>query len=157
MTNPTPKTPLLPFVRVLVWDAPLRVCHALMVACFTGTYLTGEQEEWRKVHATLGCTLSGLVVFRIVWGFMGTRYARFTNFLKAPGAIARQLRQLPHGWAKRHIGHSPVGALFYVVLLVSMLVAGASGWATSGTAADGWLNALYEVAANVTLAVGGLY
>ncbi|OUL99316.1 cytochrome b/b6 domain-containing protein [Variovorax sp. JS1663] len=157
MNNPTSNTPLLPFLRVLVWDAPVRVCYALMVACFTGAYLTAGQEEWRIVHATSGYTLGGLAIFRIIWGFAGTRYARFSSFLRGPGAIANQLRQLPYGWAKRHIGHSPVGALLIIGVLMLSLVAGASGWASSGTPAADWLEQFHTTAANVLLAVAGLH
>lgn len=69
---------------VLVWDAPLRVFHWLMAATFVGAYLTAEDESWRTVHVTLGCTLAGLVAFRIVWGVIGPRWARFSSFVRGP-------------------------------------------------------------------------
>jgi cytochrome b len=61
--------------RVLVWDAPVRVFHWLMVLSFAGAYVTAESERWRLLHVTLGYTLAGLVVFRLVWGLpaRGTR------------------------------------------------------------------------------------
>jgi len=62
---------------ILVWDVPVRVFHWLLVVCFAGAYLTSENEEWRLVHVTLGYTMAGLIVFRLVWGFIGSRYARW--------------------------------------------------------------------------------
>src|SRR6516162_5168079 len=83
--------------RVLVWDAPVRVFHWLMVFSFAGAYLTAESERWRLVHVTLGYTMVGLVAFRIVWGLVGTRYARFSNFVRGPAAIANYVRGLVRG------------------------------------------------------------
>jgi cytochrome b len=80
--------------KVLVWDAPVRVFHWLMVLSFAGAYLTAESERWRIVHVTLGYTMVGLVAFRVVWGLVGTRYARFSSFVRGPAAIARYLRGL---------------------------------------------------------------
>ena len=68
--------------KVLVWDAPVRVFHWLMVASFAGAYLTAESERWRLLHVTLGYTMAGLVAFRIVWGLVGTRHARFASFVR---------------------------------------------------------------------------
>jgi len=80
--------------QVLVWDAPVRVFHWLMVLCFAGAYITSESETWRLVHVTLGYTMAGLVVFRILWGFVGTRHARFSSFVRGPKAISSYLRSL---------------------------------------------------------------
>ena len=69
---------------VLVWDVPVRVFHWLMVLSFLGAYVTAESERWRLLHVTLGYTMAGLVVFRLLWGLVGTRYARFTSFPLSP-------------------------------------------------------------------------
>ena len=63
--------------RILVWDAPVRLFHWLTVLSFAGAWLTAESERWRLLHVTLGYTLAGLVVFRLLWGLVGTRHARF--------------------------------------------------------------------------------
>jgi cytochrome b len=161
MEQPTsraePESAASDFQRVLVWDAPTRVFHWLMVACFTGACLTAGQEDWRTVHAASGYTMVGLVAFRVLWGFAGTRHARFASFIGGPKAIASYLRQMPHGWGKRHIGHSPAGGLSIIALLLLTLVVGASGWATHGTHAAGRLGELHEVAAHALLAVVGLH
>ena len=64
--------------RILVWDAPTRLFHWLLALSFLGAYLTAESEQWRLVHITLGYTMAALVGFRLVWGMVGTRYARFS-------------------------------------------------------------------------------
>jgi cytochrome b len=102
--------------------------------------------------------MGGLVVFRIAWGFAGTRYARFANFVQGPRAVAACLRALPRGWGKRHIGHSPAGALSVIALLLLTLLAALSGWASGGSpAAHGGWKALHEGAALAMLALVGLH
>lgn len=83
--------------EIFVWDLPVRLFHWLMVFCFAGAYLTAESERWRLVHVTLGYTMVGLVVFRLVWGIVGTRYARFASFVREPKAVASYLRSLMRG------------------------------------------------------------
>lgn len=145
------------FQMVLVWDAPVRVFHGLMAVCFTGAYLTAEQPGWRTAHATLGYTMVGLVIFRIFWGFTGTRYARFANFVRGPKAIASYLREFPYGWGRRYLGHSPAGALSVIALLLLALLITASGWAAYGTSAANRLNDLHRGAAYAMLAVVALH
>ncbi len=116
--------------KVLVWDAPVRVFHWLMVLSFAGAYLTAESERWRLVHVTLGYTMAGLVAFRIVWGLIGTRHARFSSFVRGPAAIAGYVRGLVRGRPEHHVGHNPAGALAIVALLGLTLVVTATGWAT---------------------------
>jgi cytochrome b len=157
MNNPTKSTRLQPFETVLVWDFPVRICYALMAVCFTGAYLTAEQEEWEKAHATFGVTLTGLAIFRAFWGFVGTRYAQFANIFSESGAITRNLWTLPYGWAKRHLGHSPIGALCMIALLVLTLAVGVSGWASARVPGVNWLDQFHRISANTLLAFGGLY
>ena len=95
---------------ILVWDAPVRVFHWLMVLSFAGAYLTAESERWRLLHVTLGYTMAGLVVFRIVWGLLGSRYAKFSSFVRGPAAVARYVRSLFNGQPEHHVGHNPAGA-----------------------------------------------
>lgn len=143
--------------RVLVWDAPVRLFHWLMVLCFAGAYLTAESERWRLLHVTLGYTMVGLVAFRIVWGFVGTRHARFASFVRGPAAIAGYLRGLLSGRPEPHAGHNPAGALAIVALLGLTLLVTASGWAHYADIGGDWLEELHEGAANVMLAVVGVH
>src|SRR4051812_17502581 len=75
--------------QVLVWDLPVRAFHWLIALCFAGAWLTAESEQWQLLHVTLGYTMAILVVFRLVWGMVGSRYARFSSFVRGPAAVAR--------------------------------------------------------------------
>ncbi|MFG6433524.1 cytochrome b/b6 domain-containing protein [Roseateles sp. LYH14W] len=146
-----------PARRVLVWDAPVRVFHWLMVLSFAGAYLTAESERWRLLHVTLGYTMAGLLAFRVVWGLVGTRHARFASFVRGPAAVWRYLRSLVSGQPEHHVGHNPAGALAIVALLGLTGLVTAAGWATYNDLGGEWLEELHEGAANAMLAVVGLH
>jgi cytochrome b len=138
---------------ILVWDAPVRVFHWLLAACFIGAFVTAESERWRLLHVTLGYTVGGLVVFRLLWGLLGTRYARFRSFVRGPRAVKAYLLSLWRGQAPHSVGHNPAGALAIVGLLAAALVLVASGWATFQGLGGGWLEDLHEGVANAMLAL----
>jgi cytochrome b len=135
----------------------VRVFHWLMVGCFAGAYLTAEGERWRLIHVTLGYTMAGLVGFRILWGLVGTRHARFSSFVRGPAAVARYIRGILRGQPEPHIGHNPAGALAIVALLGLAMVITASGWATFNDVGGKWFEEFHEVAANLMLAVVGAH
>lgn len=139
--------------KILVWDAPVRVFHWLLVLSFAGAYLTAESERWRLVHVSLGYTLGGLVAFRILWGLMGTRHARFASFVRGPAAILRYMRAMLAGEPEHHVGHNPAGALAIVLLLLSSLAIVATGWAVYNDVSSNWVEELHEGAANFMLIV----
>lgn len=143
--------------RILVWDAPVRVFHWLMVASFAGAYLTAESERWRMLHLTLGYTMAGLVAFRILWGLVGTRHARFASFVRGPASVMRYVGALLRGRPERHVGHNPAGALAIVALLGLTLAVTASGWFTFNELGGDWLEKLHESAANIMLAIVGIH
>lgn len=103
---------------VAVWDWPLRLTHWLFVLCIAFSWWTAEERQmvW---HLYSGYTLLGLLVFRIYWGFAGSSSARFSQFLRGPGAIVAYLRETPA--RVREAGHNPLGAVSVVVLLLLML------------------------------------
>jgi len=143
--------------RILVWDAPVRVAHWLMVISFSGAYLSAESERWRLLHVTLGYTLAALVLFRIVWGLVGTRHARFANFVRGPKAAARYLAGLLRGKPEHYTGHNPAGALAILALLGLALGVAASGWALYNELGTDLLEEVHEVLANLMLALVGLH
>jgi len=145
-------TPANPSTRIMVWDAPVRVFHWLMVLSFTGAYLTAESERWRLMHVTLGYTLGGLVAFRILWGLMGTRYARFSSFVRGPRAVMAYLRSMVTR-PQHHLGHNPAGAVAIVLLLLASVAVVFSGWAIYNDIGGEWLEELHEGAGNFMLAV----
>lgn len=138
---------------VLVWDLPVRLFHWLLVACFAGAWLTAESEHWRLLHVTLGYTMAGLVAFRLLWGLVGTRHARFASFVRGPRAAWRYLRSLVSARPEHHAGHNPAGALAIVALLGLIAVTAASGWATYSELGGEWLEEVHEAAANLLMAV----
>lgn len=138
---------------ILVWDAPIRIVHWLMVLCFAGAYLTAESESLRLVHVTLGYTMAGLVGFRLVWGAVGSRYARFSNFIRGPAAVIRYLRSLISGHPERYVGHNPAGALAIIALLGATLLLVATGWANYNDIGGNWTEEVHEGVANAMLAL----
>lgn len=146
-----------PRPKVLVWDAPVRVFHWLMVVSFAGAYLTAESERWRLMHVTLGYTMAGLVAFRIVWGIVGTTHARFSDFVRGPAAVVRYVRHLIDRRPDHCAGHNPVGALAIVALLALTLVVAATGWAIFNDVGAEWLEDAHELAANVMLTIVGVH
>lgn len=143
--------------RVLVWDAPVRIFHWLMALSFAGAYLTAESERWRLVHVTLGYTVGGLVIFRIAWGLIGTRYARFSDFMCGPKAVASYFRALLRGRPEHYPGHNPAGALAILALLGLALAVTGSGWAHYYDIGGEALEEIHEVLANVMLAIVGIH
>lgn len=152
MSNDTPSS-----IRILVWDLPTRVFHWLLALSFAGAYVTAESERWRLVHVTLGYTLGGLLAFRLLWGLVGTRHARFASFVRGPAAVLRYLRSIASGRPEHHTGHNPAGALAIVTLLALGAVLVLTGWSTYNDIGGEWLEELHEGAANLMLAVVGLH
>ena len=142
---------------ILVWDLPVRVFHWLLALSFAGAWLSAESERWRDVHVMLGYTMAGLVAFRVVWGFVGSRHARFASFVRPPSAIARYVGSLWRGRPEHHAGHNPAGALAIVALLVLIGLTAATGWATFNDAGGHFVEELHEAMANALLLLVGVH
>ena len=113
---------------VLIWDFPTRLFHWLLVICFCGSWLTAEAGfDWTQTHIYFGyCTL-GLVLFRILWGFLGNEYARFGQFLKSPLATLKSISHLFDRTSDRNAGHSPYSGYAVIFLLYFALAQAVSG------------------------------
>ena len=131
----------------------MRVFHWLMALCFAGAYLTAESEVWRLVHVTLGYTMLGLAVFRVVWGFAGTRYARFANFVCGPSKVSAYLRSLLSRSPAHFVGHNPAGAWAILIVLALAFVVGLSGYCSYNDLAGEWVARLHDQASNLMLLV----
>ena len=147
----------MPAQPVLVWDAPVRVFHWLMVLCFAGAYLTAESEVWRLAHVTLGYTMAGLVAFRLVWGVAGTRYARFASFVRGPQAVLAYVRSMLRGQPEHHTGHNPAGAVAIVAMLVLTAGIAASGWVVYNDLSGEWVAEVHELLSHAMLLVVGVH
>jgi cytochrome b len=111
-----------------VWDLPVRIVHWLLVFGIAGSYATHKAGvAYFRYHLWFGYLVVVLVAFRIVWGFVGTRHARFRSFLQGPRKTLAYLRGLPHGQTHVHAGHNPLGAWMVVFLLLALLAQGITG------------------------------
>jgi cytochrome b len=103
----------------LVWDLPLRLFHWLLVVSMIGSWITAELGfDWMQIHMYLGYGTIGMVVFRIIWGFIGPRHARFSSFLTGPSGIWRYAKGLAAGTMIQTAGHNPLGGISVIVMLV---------------------------------------
>lgn len=110
--------------NALVWDLPVRIFHWSLVVAFIGAFVTNKLGvAYFKYHVWCGYAVLVLVAFRIVWGLVGTRHARFWNFLRGPAVIWRYLR----GRERHFAGHNPLGALMVVTLLLALLAQAITG------------------------------
>lgn len=113
-----------------VWDLPIRLFHWLLVIGFFAAYFT--EDDFLTLHVWAGYLVAGLLMFRLIWGFIGNRYARFSNFFCSPAKSVGYVKELAEGRAKRYLGHNPAGAAMIVLLLVSLLITAATGFAVYG-------------------------
>lgn len=111
--------------EIRVWDPLVRIFHWTLVAGFTIAYLTGE--EGSNLHINSGYLVLGLITFRVVWGFIGTRYARFSDFVYSRQAVTRYLKSLLSRKPEHYTGHNPAGGWMVIVMLVTLFVVSVSG------------------------------
>ena len=130
---------------VRVWDRGVRLFHWSLAAAVVSLLLTGflAPRTWLRVHLIVGAIVAGLLYFRVVWGVLGGRHARFESFAPAPSECARHLRNVIAGRPERHLGHNPLGALMVLGFLVVLTAMTASGvTALGGVVKQGPLAAL---------------
>ena len=111
--------------RVRVWDPLVRIFHWGLVLGFTIGYLTGEEDN--IIHIYSGYVVLGLITFRVLWGFIGTPYARFRNFVYSPMTVAQYMQDLFAGKPKHYLGHNPAGGWMIIVMLLTLFVVSISG------------------------------
>lgn len=139
--------------RIRVWDVPVRVFHWLLVATVLVAFLSSEEDSaLARWHIPAGWVAAVLIVFRIVWGFVGGEHARFVDFLK-PGKIVHHLGGLVRGKPDRSVGHNALGALAIIALLGTVAGLVYTGATMRGEAEGG----LHETLANGLLALVALH
>ena len=129
--------------KKLIWDLPIRIVHWLLTVLIFGSWytvtVTGDMER----HMLIGQTILCLLVFRVVWGFVGTRYAKFSSFVFGPRTIVAYARSILSRSGGGYAGHNPLGflAVFAMLLLIGIQVT-TGLFATDGDFYEGPLNHL---------------
>ena len=139
--------------KILVWDWPVRLGHWLMVGGFIIAWLTAESETFRLVHAVSGGMVLAVATFRLPWGFIGSRYARFVDFVRGPTALKEYAAGLLKLEPEHHVGHNPAGGWAIVLLLGLGILTGLAGWANYNDLGGNWLEELHEGLAATMLTV----
>jgi len=111
------------------------------------------------LHEGAGYVVLALLAIRLVWGVIGTRYARFADFVRSPGTVTRYLIDILGGHPRRYLGHNPAGGAMVLALIGMCALAAGSGWLMTTDAFWGtkWVEALHEISANATLAFIALH
>lgn len=137
---------------IKVWDPLVRFFHWALVFCFFLAFIT--EDDLLGVHTWAGYGVLLLLSIRLIWGFIGPRYARFSSFIFTPDLIRRYLKDTLLFRAKRYIGHNPLGGLMILLLFVSLTVTAISGMALYGATEyagplAGWLGQVSDSGADV--------
>ncbi|WP_180124761.1 cytochrome b/b6 domain-containing protein [Rhodoferax sp. BLA1] len=159
-----------PLQPTLIWDFPTRLFHWTLAGSFAVAWLTAESDPWLAVHVFCGYLMLGLVGFRVLWGFAGSHFSRFTSFALSPSRGLAYLKEVVAGRAARYVGHNPTGSLAVYLFLALTLVIGVSGILLLGAQerhgpAAGWFSfaqgdefqQLHELAAIVMLVLVGVH
>jgi cytochrome b len=133
---------------IRIWDLPTRLFHWVLVllVCFSivSAKVGGNWIEW---HMRSGYCILALVLFRIMWGFVGSHHARFVNFVRPPGIVLSYVRDLRNGSAATQAGHNPLGALSVIAVLLVLLLQASTGlFANDSIASEGPLARLVSSA-----------
>lgn len=110
-----------------VWDLPVRIFHWSLASLFLVAWLTSEGDRWLDIHIFCGYAIIALIVFRLVWGFWGTHFARFKNFKYSPAQAREHLSSLLDQSPKRYVGHNPAGSWAIYLLLSGVFFVAISG------------------------------
>ena len=142
---------------VRVWDPLVRIFHWSLVGLFTFAFLTGD--EWQKPHEVAGYVIAGLIGFRVIWGFVGSRHARFASFIYRPSTVAGFVTDTVGMKARRYLGHNPAGGAMVIALLLVLAAISLSGFMMTTDAYWGveWVEELHEASAFAALGLIGLH
>ncbi|MBU1191152.1 MAG: cytochrome b/b6 domain-containing protein [Gammaproteobacteria bacterium] len=133
--------------EVKVWDPLVRVFHWLLVLAFFTAYFTEGEDATLIVHTWAGYTVAGLILVRVIWGVIGTRHARFSDFVNRPAVVKDYLLSVLRLHPRRYLGHNPAGGLMIIALLISLFATVSSGMS---------LYAIEEQAGPLAAWLGGL-
>ncbi|MCS0497150.1 cytochrome b/b6 domain-containing protein [Ancylobacter sp. MQZ15Z-1] len=142
---------------VRVWDPVVRLFHwTVVAACILNLFILDDGDP---PHRIVGYVVAGALAVRLVWGFIGTRYARFSDFVPTPSRLARYLAALAKGREPRVLGHNPAGAVMMLALMVLLAGVCLTGWMMGLDAfwGEDWLEGLHETLANAILVLALLH
>jgi len=111
--------------KIKVWDLPVRIFHWSLVIFFFVAYFTGDDDN--PLHIYSGYAVCLLIIFRIVWGLIGTKHARFSDFVYGPGEVRKYIQSLIVRKPIHYIGHNPAGGWMVILLLISIVLVSWSG------------------------------
>ncbi len=147
---------------VKAWDPLIRVFHWSLVFFFLLAFIT--EDDWLNIHTQAGYAVSFLIGFRLFWGLVGTRNARFISFVKTPNIVLSHLRGMLTFKVSHYLGHNPVAAVMVILLLLSITLVAFSGMVLIATEGQGplagtlfsswrgeWMEDIHEFLANFTL------
>ncbi len=146
-----------PTAAVKVWDPMVRIIHWSLAGSFAFAFATAE--AWRSAHIAAGYVVAGLLAFRLAWGFLGPRHARFASFVRGPKATLDYLRDTLAFRARRFVGHNPAGGAMVVALLAAIMVIAVTGYMMTMDSWWGvaWVEELHEGLAWASLALIALH
>ncbi|MFN0305787.1 MAG: cytochrome b/b6 domain-containing protein [Burkholderiales bacterium] len=142
---------------VKVWDAFVRIAHWSLVGSVTAAWLTRHSDSaW---HEWLGYMALAIVVCRVVWGFVGSPYARFSGFVRTPAATVTYAHALIARGEQRFIGHNPLGGWMIVALLATVTLLGLTGWLGTTDAYWGvaWVAESHDALSNLLVGLIALH
>lgn len=146
-----------PAASVPVWDSAVRIFHWSLVAGVVTAWISGGTGD--RLHEIVGYAVAGLVAFRIAWGFIGTRHARFRDFVRGPAGVAGYVSGIARLKPPHYTGHNPAGAAMIVILLGVLLTIAISGvmMQTNRFFGVDWVEQVHSVAADSLLVLVPLH
>ena len=144
-------------MQIKVWDLPTRAAHWLLAGAFVVAFVSAESERWRLVHVISGAIVAGAIVFRLLWGFVGSRYARFADFVTAPRTVVAYLKSTMTGNKRHFVGHNPAGGWSVLALLAACALIVGSGLLSYFEMGPRWSGRFHEWVSNGALALSALH
>jgi cytochrome b len=138
---------------ILVWDMPTRVFHWLLVISFTGAWFTSESERFQMFHYAFGYSAVALILFRLVWGFIGTKYARFSQFVRGPNSIIKHFKGVLRKHEEETPGHNPAGGMVMIGLMIIILLIGITGYLSIKELLGDLMSEFHEAIASLAVAL----
>ena len=142
---------------VRVWDPVVRIFHWSLLGFFVFAYFTGDEWDW--AHERAGYIVASLIAIRIVWGMVGSKHARFSDFIYRPTIVLAYLKDSIAMRAKRYMGHNPAGGAMVVALILAILGISVSGYMMTMDMFWGeeWVEDIHEILVNGTLVLIALH